>query len=303
MKTKLNSLIILILFVSALNACAAPVTPPPPTQTPVPNVNPADTPNARLVLDMVAKMNAGDAEGSLAYFAPDAVTYFIGMPPTGIEIYRGVDQLRQVWTDSVAGHFKWEVEIVSADGDLVIAKTRTWHDFTVQLGVAPNEFTDVYQVVGGKIATYGSTLAQQSLAKFKPALAAIMPPQPTPDTSKETPGSELTFTFADHSCTYSGPAVIKAGDITINWDVKDQDRQAYALTIFTLDEGKDLLDLMAATVSSQPSWSKMIFYKELAPGASQTYNLSIETGTVYVVCWSKPPDLPIGNVGPLEVRQ
>jgi hypothetical protein len=38
---------------------------------------------------MIERLNAGDVEGSLAYFADDAVVYFMGFPPTGIEVYKG----------------------------------------------------------------------------------------------------------------------------------------------------------------------------------------------------------------------
>jgi ketosteroid isomerase-like protein len=302
MKIELKHLIvILFVLVLGLNGCAASATPLPLTQTAQPQATPTVNPKAALVLDMAARINAGDAEGSLAYFAEDAMIYFIGMPPTGIEIYRGVEQLRPIWEDCVNNHFKWEVEIVSTVGDVVTARTKTWHDFTIQLGVAPNEFIDVFLVQDGKITTYGSTITEGALAKFRPALAAVMPPAPTPTPSSESPVSEVTVTYADDTCTYSGPLLLKAGEIKVNWEVKDQNREGYALTFFTLDEGKDMVDLMAATVSSQPSWSSNIFYKQLGPGESQTYTFSVKPGMVYMVCWSKPPELAIGNVGPFEV--
>jgi len=320
MKTQLCYLIIILSILAlGLNGCAAAATPrptqalptslpptsPPPTQVSADPANTIDTPNAALVQDMVARLNAGDVEGSLSYFAEDAVSYFIGMPPTGMEFYRGREALRPMWEYCVGDNFEWEVEITSSNGDFVTAKTKTWMDFTRDLGVAPNEFIDVFKIEDGKIAVYGSTITEDALAEFKPALAEVMPPEPPPDNSSEIPGSELSFTFADGTCSYNGPAVLQAGDIKVNWEVKDQDREDYALTFFTLDEGKDMVDLMASTAnSSPPAWSDMVFIETLGPGESQTdSSLILKEGKMYVVCWSKPPDLPIGNFGPIEVRR
>lgn len=327
MKNQLIYLIIILLALG-LNGCAAaatptpnpapptsvpptsqpPTSPPPtslpPTQTSAPQPTPSDMSNEEVVLEMVARLNAGDVDGSLAYFAEDAVSYFVGMPPTGMEFYRGREALRPMWEYCVGDNFEWEVEIASANGDIVTAKTKTWMDFTRDLGVAPNDFFDVFKVEDGKITVYGSTMTEEALAEFKPALAEVMPPEPTPDTSSENPGSELSFTFANGSCSYNGPAVLQAGDIKVNWEVKDQEREDYALSFFTLDEGKDMVDLMASTANpSPPAWSDMVFIETLGPGESQTdSSLILKEGKMYVVCWSKPPDLPIGNYGPLEVK-
>lgn len=306
MKNRLNCLSIFVLVcIFLLAGCKTTSAPPTPTFSPVPEPSPTANPNAALVLDMVARLNAGDVEGSLAYFAEDAVAYFIGMPPTGMEFYPSREAIRPVWEYCISENFKWEVEITQVSGEFVYANTKTWMNFTQDLGVAPNDFTDVFQVKDGKIAVYASTITEDALADFKPALLEVMPLEPTPDTSSEIPGSELSFTSADHSCSYDGPAVIQAGEIKVNWEVKDQDRDDYALTFFTLDEGKDMVDLMASTINpSPPAWSDMIFIKELGPGESQTYSFSLKEGaSLYVICWSKPPDIPIANFGPFEVKQ
>jgi hypothetical protein len=47
----------------------------------------------------------------------------------------------------------------------------------------------------------------------------------------------------------------------------------------------------------------MLLIQELGPGKTQTYNFTVKEGPVYGICWSKPPDLPIGAVGPFEVKQ
>jgi hypothetical protein len=76
------------------------------------------------------------------------------MPPTGVEIYRGKEGIRPIWEECIGSHFKMEVEIVSVTGDVVNARSKTWHDFTRQLGVAPNEFVETYVVKDGKIPLF-----------------------------------------------------------------------------------------------------------------------------------------------------
>jgi ketosteroid isomerase-like protein len=296
--------VILLILVLGVTGCAAPVTQPPPTQTPVPEVKAGDSPLAKTVLKMVERLNAGDLEGSLEYFADDSVTYFVGMPPTGMEIYRGKEGIRPVWEECIGSHFKMEVEIISVSGDVVNARSKTWHDFTRQLGVAPNEFVETYVVKDGKIALYSSTITEEALAKFRPALAAVMPPEPTAPPSTDTPVSEINVVISKDTCSYDGTLVLKAGEIKVNVDAKGEDKKAYGLTFFKLDSGKDLVDLMATTpLPSPPSWSNMLTLWEVGPGTSGTYNFTAVEGPLYLVCWSKPPDLAIGNVGPFEVRR
>jgi hypothetical protein len=43
--------------------------------------------------------------------------------------------------------------------------------------------------------------------------------------------------------------------------------------------------------------------EELESGKSATYTFTVEKGPVYLICWSSPPDLPIGNAGPIEVKE
>jgi limonene-1,2-epoxide hydrolase len=312
------TLLITIVLISMLGmaGCAAPSTQPdatlvPPTQPPATQVAPAQPPenkatqnaknNSEIVQKMVERLNTGDVEGSLAYFADDAMGYLMGFPPTGIEIYKGKEQMRALWEDSFANHFKWEVEIRQVSGDRVDVKTKTWHDFTIQLGVAPLEYIDVYEVKDGKIITYGSWLTQESLARFKPAFAEAVPPEPTATPSSDPPVSEMTVTIAEGSCTTDSVVNLKAGEMKVTLKVEDTDNSLYALTLFNLDPGKDILDLMVATVGMPPPWGDMLLEAELGPGQSNTYTVKLEKGPVYLICWSQPPDLPIGNAGPFAV--
>lgn len=311
MKHRLSLIIITALIVILIMAgCAAPAAPPAPTQVPPTQIPPTQPPasptaqsNSEIVLSMVERLNAGDVEGSLAYFADDAIGYLMGFPPTGIEIYAGKEQLRALWQASVDNHFKWEVEVHSENGDIVNVKTKTWHDFTRQLEVAPLDYIDVYEVIDGKIATYGSWLTAESLARFRPAFEAMMPPEPTTEPPSIPAVSEMTVTIANGSCTIDNPLKLQAGEIKVNLNVEDRDNSLYALTLFNLDPGKDILDLMVATVGIQPGWADMLLYKELGPGKSETYSFTLEKGPLYMVCWSQPPDLAIGNAGPIFVEE
>ncbi len=311
MKTLLKDLaMFLLIVVLGITGCAAPATQssptqPPPTQPLVPEVTEEAVinPLAEVVLKMAERMNAGDLEGSLDYFADDSVTYFVGMPPTGMEIYRGKEGIRPIWEECIGSHFKMEVEIVSVIGDVVNAKSKTWHDFTRQLGVAPNEFIETYVVKDGKIVVYSSTLTLEALAKFKPALVAVMPPEPTAVPSTDTPVSEINIIISDDTCSYDGSMVLQTGEIKVNVDATGEDKKTSGLTFFTLDPGKDLVDLMAMTSLPAPSsWSDMLTVWEVSPGASKTFTLGADEGPLYLVCWSKPPELAVGNVGPFEVK-
>jgi limonene-1,2-epoxide hydrolase len=306
MKTRLTLLIsIVLLSMVGAAGCGAPEPQPPatqalPTQPPV-QASPTGIPNSEIVLNMVERMNAGDVEGSLAYFADDAMGYIVGLPPTGMEVYRGKEELRSLWEDSVSNHFQWEIEIARDAFHEVDVYAKTWHDFTRELGVAPLEWIDAYEVKDGRITTYASTIEQDALARLKPALAEAMPPEPTTMPSSEAPVSEMTVTFAGGTCTTDSPLTLQAGEMTVTLDVKDQDKSAYALMVFNLDEGKDFPDLMASTVGMPPSWSDTLLLRELGPGKSETYSFTLEKGPVYLICFSEPPTLPIGNAGPFPV--
>lgn len=297
---KVISLTLLIILVVSIVGCGGQAVPPVPTPTNSPESKTKTA--SEIVQEMVARMNAGDVEGSLAYFADDAVAYIIGLPPTGMEVYAGKEQIRTLWQDSVDNHFQWETEIISANGTIVLVRAKTWHDFTRQLEVAPLEYSDAYEVKDGKITTYGTTITADALARFRPAFTEVMPPEDPAPPSTEQPVSEMMVTIASGTCTIEQSAPLQAGEIKVTLNIKDQNKDLYALTLFNLNESKDFLDLMASTVGMPPSWADMLLIEELEPGKSATYTFTIAKGPVYMICWSKPPDLPIGNAGPIEVK-
>ena len=309
MKTRLMMWIILCLTIAWAAGCAdqasEPVAPPPPTAVPEPTVDPA----AASVLEMIARVNAEDYAGAAEFFADDMMAYLIGMPPTGMEIYWGKEQFQTFLEECCTGaHFEWEVVPERVEDGVVYAESKTWHDFTRELGVAPNIWHEMFAVKDGKITLYVSTITQEALAKFKPVIFAAIPELATavqpPATSGETPVSEITITIANGTCAYDGPLTLQAGALPVHVVVADQDWEKYAVSLFTLDEGKDLIDLMASTYNlGPPSWSEMVFMKELGPNESQTYpGLSVEEGLLYMVCWAGSPDTAIGNAGPFVVK-
>jgi len=291
--------VIIFALVFGSTGCTSQPLQPSPTKTPKPVE--ATESASETVQKMIERMNAGDIEGSLAYFADDAMVYIVGLPPTGMEVYNGKEQIRALWQDSVDNHFQWDTEISSVEGNIVYVQAKTWHDFTRQLEVAPLEYVDVYDVQDEKITTYGSTIKTDALARFKPAFAKVVPPE-DPISSTEQPVSEIGVTIAGGTCTIDNPAPLQAGEIKVNLNIKDQNKVAYALTMFNLNQEKDILDLMSTTAGMPPSWADMLFLEELVPGKNATYTFNVEKGPLYMICWSKYPELPIGNAGPIEVK-
>ncbi|OIO92747.1 MAG: hypothetical protein AUK03_09335 [Anaerolineae bacterium CG2_30_64_16] len=114
----------------------------------------------------------------------------------------------------------------------------------------------------------------------------------------------MTVTITDGTCSIEEPVALKAGDVQVTVNVKDENREGYAVVFLTLDEGKDFMDLMASTATaSPPEWSDLRHYEEVGPGAASTYTIQTNAGPLYGICFSKPPDHPIGNLGPIEVSQ
>jgi hypothetical protein len=275
-----------------------------PTAVPEPTVDPA----AAVVLTMIERVNAEDYAGAAELVADDMMAYLIGMPPTGIEIYWGKEQFQTFLEECCTGqNFEWEVVPQRVEDSVVYTESKTWMDFTRELGVAPNSWQELFEVKDGKITLYVSTISEESLANFKPVIFEAVPElaaavQP-PDETGETPVSEVNVNIKNQTCTYDGPMTIQEGELVINMVVEDSRFDKYAVTFFTLEEGKDMLDLMASTNNpGPPAWSDTVFLKELDPEESETYKgLYVKEGLLYMVCWGGPPDTAIGNAGPFVV--
>ncbi len=283
------------------------VSTPEISEVPTAVLEPIVDPAAAIVLDMIERANAEDYAGAAELVADDMMAYFIGMPPTGMEIYRGKEQFQTFLEECCTGqNFVWEVVPQRVEDGVVYAESKTWMDFTRELGVAPNSWHELFVVKDGKITLYVSTITEEALANFKPALSEVMPELfevvlPT----GETPVNEVNITITNGTCAYDGPMTFQEGELVVNVDVQDEIFNKYALSFFTLDEDKDMLDLMASTYNpSPPDWSEMVFLKELGPGDSQTYkSFYVKEGQLHMVCWAGSPDIAIGNAGPFVVQK
>lgn len=315
MRTLLKLLVTMCLVLTALAVVACGGTEEQPSPTPIPAAeataiptavpDPTSDPAASIVLDMVERVNAEDYAGAAELVADDMMAYIIGLPPTGMEIYWGKEQFRTFLEECCTGqHFEWQVTPERVEDGAVYAEAKTWMDFTRDLGVAPNSFHEVFVVEDGKISLYASTMAEGALANFKPALREAIPDLfEVTLPSGETPANEVSIIIADGTCAYDGPMTLQAGPLTVNVDVQDQNWEKYAASFFTLDEGKDLIDLMASTYNAgPPSWSDMVFLNEMGPNESETHTgLQVREGLLYMICWAGSPDIPIGNAGPFVV--
>ncbi len=108
---------------------------------------------------------------------------------------------------------------------------------------------------------------------------------------------DITITFEDGECTYSGPSTITGGWVTVNWLVKDIDSGVLTIGVVTLTEGKTDTDLNllleqfendpAAAQADLPSWLVVEWgWSGDTQGYPQQINLNIDTGPVYFVCYS-----------------
>jgi hypothetical protein len=311
MRTRLIAFAALLVLIMA--GCVTPPAQPAVTEaplvTPTSSIPPTPTTMplaAAVVTGAVERFNAGDLEGLMDYWADDALFYMFGMPPTGSEIARGKEQIRAIFEENIASHSRWEVEIGTVVGDEVNVRSKNWHDFTREIGVAPLEATGVYVIKDGKIASHTWILTPDSASRLKTALASAAAAEPQTETATparaESPVSELTVTVSGGMCSYDGPLALQPGEVQVTVDVEDQDRTGFVVAFLTLDPGKDFVDLMAATMEfGHPSWSRLLYYEEVGPSESKTYNITVTEGPVYAVCLSKYPEVPIGNIGPFSV--
>jgi ketosteroid isomerase-like protein len=279
-----------------------------PTEAPTAPQTPTAESTVVLVQEHVARVNAGDYAGAVALMADDFMAYFIGMPPTGMEIYRGRDQYQTFLEECCTGqHFEMVIVPGRETNGMVWVQTKTWMDFTRELGVAPNSFHEIYRVEDGLITLYVSTMTKEALTTFRPALQEVMPEAfaalVPPDVSGITPATEITVNIEDGTCTFDSPMALQAGKLVVHANVEDELFDKYAVSFFTLDEDKDLLDLMASSYGPEPPpWVRTVFLRELDPGESQTYeNVPVNEGLLYLVCWAQPQGAPIGNGGPFVV--
>lgn len=322
MKTwSFTTLLILWILVVSMAGCAAPAattTAPEPTVAIEPTAVPIPTeplaeeavtdlgPEAAVVLAMIERANAGDYAGAAEYVSDDFKAYFLGMQPTGFEFYEGKATWQKFLEDCCTGqNFEWEVLPTYVQNGVVYTESKTWMDFTRELGVAPNDWHEAFAVENGLITGYWSLITEESLAEFKPALCAALP-EACPElvaTDTGEPVSEVTITIENGTCAYDGPMVLQAGDVNVTAEVKDETGNKYAVSFFTIEPDHDFVDLMASTFNAgPPAWSDTAFLREIPPGATINQSFTAKEELLYMICWADPPAWPIGQAGPFEVR-
>lgn len=298
---QLATALLIVLVMAA--GCAPEKVQQAHTQRPSVPAGTSSVPISAVVMGYAERLNAGDLQGALAYLDDGALFYILGLPPTGTAILSGKEQIRTWLEDNIANHFRMEVEVLSVIDEVIVTRTTTWHDYTREIGVAPVEANEVYVIEDGKITTEAWHISEASLAKLKAGLAKDGPVDAEAPPAAGMPVIALTVIFESGTCRYGGLKALQAGKIAVTMDVHDREKAKYGLTFFNLEPGKGPDDLMASTIlESPPSWANMItFPYEALPGERNDFSIKIDRGPVYLVCWSKPPDLAIGLIGPFEV--
>ncbi len=122
--------------------------------------------------------------------------------------------------------------------------------------------------------------------------------------TNQTPKHSLTTTFRNNKCSYDGTKSVTAGEVSFLMVNKNRDLYA-AMIVLTLDEGKSVDDLKALPTNTgeDPHWSHRVGAAErhVLPGESYTFKANIETGPIYLLCFSGSPELITGVLGPIEV--
>jgi ketosteroid isomerase-like protein len=294
-------LLVLLLFLMSAG-CMAQAAAPPSTGEPLTQPTAVSGPISAAVAGYAERLSDGDLEGTLALFHDDAKLYLLGLSPDGFEMLRGKEQIGAMMEENIASHFRMEVEVLSVVGDVVTARTTTWHDFSQKLGPAPVEATGVYVIKEGKIVTEARYASEESLARLRTARAEAVPEEAEPVPAASDPVSEIKVTFAGGTCTYDGSLALQAGEIAVTIEVQDQDKGSYVLAFYNLAPDKDLADLMAAAIDAlPPAWAELLSRRGAPPGKNAQYGVNLVTGPAYLICFSESPDLAIGSIGPFAV--
>ena len=115
-----------------------------------------------VITAMADALSAGDVEATMALFTDDAII---------CESCIGREQVRLFMEDLVANNFKIQIEILQVLGDIAVTRSKTWHDETRQLGIAPLVYIEIYPIQDGKIKGFISITTDETEAKIKAALA------------------------------------------------------------------------------------------------------------------------------------
>ena len=124
--------------------------------------------------------------------------------------------------------------------------------------------------------------------------AELVPPPPT----------GITVTFDGDRCVYHGPERVPAGQIPLTLDVRDQSApSAYAVSAYTLEEGKTIEDLRAWTsADSSPLWGNFHGRVDATGGTAQETTIILFEGPFFLSCVTNPPNEVTDVLGPIEIE-
>ena len=143
------------------------------------------------------------------------------------------------------------------------------------------------------------------------ALPPTSTPLPTPTATAALPPA-FTVTIMGTKCTLDGPMTVPFGKFTIKLVIEKQKISEMGYGLVTIDEGKTLEDLKAAT-AAQPAWVHRLAGEHRLEGtSSRAFDLAkmpafYKGEPFYVVCFYTDPELSlrqnIGAFGPIEVEK
>ena len=152
MITRITTLSLLVLSIVGLTACSSP-----PAQVSETNAS------EQTVLALGEALNAGDVDAAMGLMADDAVFKMDLYEETLV----GADEIRGLFEELIAGHFRIALTVQSVDGDQITTETQTWGDGVP--GDGPNVATEIYAVDNGKITSISWTPTAETVAKLQAA--------------------------------------------------------------------------------------------------------------------------------------
>lgn len=222
-----------------------------------------------IVLAQVELLNHGDINAALKLYSDDVELQLaptFALLPGSPDHYRGIEELRAYFESLIASHIQLQIDVQQVEGNTVTTRTYTWMDLTRDLGIAPLEATEVYNIQDGKIQSWTWTLSDQSLEKLKesPPIFAI--------------------TFQKDGCIYNGPTSIETPGAIIVWnDVSGEKRAGYGVTIEIFAEGKTPEDRLEDPYPPPPEWTTTIGIGLMGPSHQFLAPLFTD-GPIYLVC-------------------
>jgi LPXTG-motif cell wall-anchored protein len=137
----------------------------------LPLVGNAQAPDpVQMYKDMLAKLEAGDIDGALAYYSEDHVSALIPPPPGETGIIRGNDEERARMEEVYALNPSHEIWDCETSGNTTTCSASYEGDDTRSMGIGPLEFVIEFVVEDGLITSDTWTMTDETLA----ALTAVM---------------------------------------------------------------------------------------------------------------------------------